>query len=182
MVARTLRTATLLLGLTAPLGLAACVAVPDGVTPVTDFDLDRYLGNWYEIARLDHSFERDLTNVTATYSLREDGSVRVLNSGFDPRSCTFDTREGRATFNGDPTVASLGVSFFGPFKGGYHVIDLASDYSYALVSGPNKDFLWILSRSPSLPEATLQRLINEARSAGFPVDELIIVSHGETSC
>lgn len=163
--------------------LAGCVSVPAGVTPVTGFDLDRYLGTWYEIARLDHSFERNLTNVTATYSLNDDGSVRVANRGFDTRACEYDERIGRATFNGEPTVASLAVSFFGPFAGGYHVIALAPDYSYAVVSGPNKSFFWILSRTPTLPDRTVDRILAEATANGYPIaDEIILVDQSGPSC
>lgn len=163
--------------------LAACTTtVPEGVTPVTGFSLDRYLGQWYEIARLDHRFERGLTNVTATYSLNDDGSVRVLNRGFDTGSCQFQDREGRATFVGDMDVASLAVSFFGPFAGGYHVIELAPDYSYAVVSGATKDFFWILARSPEIRQSLLDRIIADAAANGFPTDELIVVSQGAPPC
>lgn len=163
--------------------LSGCLAVPDGVTPVTNFQIDRYLGQWYEIARLDHRFERNLTNVTATYSLNDDGSVRVLNRGFNVNSCAFEEREGRATFIGDRDVASLSVSFFGPFAGGYHVIELAPDYSYAVVSGADKGFFWILSRTPTLDQRLVDRIIGDALAAGFPVDtELTMVNQGPPPC
>jgi len=171
-----------LLGAVGVVALAGCVSVPAGVTPVTGFDLDRYLGTWYEIARLDHNFERNLTNVTATYSLNEDGSVRVANRGFDVTICEYDEQIGRATFNGDPTIASLGVSFFGPFAGGYHVIELGPDYSYAVVSGPTKGFFWILSRTPQMPGATVERILAEAEANGYPTDEIILVDQGGPSC
>ncbi len=164
------------------LTLAACTAVPEGVTPVSGFNADRYLGTWYEIARLDHSFERGLTNVTANYSYNDDGSIRVLNAGFDTRSCSYDEREGRATFVGDSSVASLAVSFFGPFAGGYHVIELAPDYSYAVVSGPTKDYFWILARSPNMAPALRDRIIADATANGYPTDELIIVDHSGATC
>ena len=157
--------------------------IAEGVEPVGGFDVDRYMGQWYEIARLDHSFERGLTNVTATYALQDDGSVQVINRGFNPDSCRYEEREGRATFIASPDVASLAVSFFGPFAGGYHVIELARDYSYAVVSGPNKDFYWILSRTPELNQATLDRLLAEARSLGYPVDEdLTLVDQSAPAC
>lgn len=172
-----------LAGIAGLFALAGCVSVPQGVTPVSGFDLDRYLGRWYEIARLDHGFERGLTNVTATYSLNEDGSVRVANRGFDAGSCEYDEQIGRATFVGDPSVASLGVSFFGPFEGGYHVIELAPDYSYAVVSGPTKDYFWVLSRSPRMSEARLDRILDEAAANGYPIQsEIIIVDHSGPSC
>ena len=165
------------------LALAGCtITVPEGVTPVTGFQIDRYLGQWYEIARLDHRFERGLTNVTATYELKEDGDVRVLNRGFNTNSCRFEDQEGNATFVGDPDVASLAVSFFGPFAGGYHVIELAPDYSYAVVSGSTKDFYWILSRTPQIRPALLDRLIADAEANGYPTEELIIVGQGNPPC
>jgi apolipoprotein D and lipocalin family protein len=163
--------------------LAACTTVPpEGVTPVAGFDVNRYMGQWYEIARLHHRFERGLTNVTATYALRPDGGVQVVNRGFDTASCSFNEREGRATFNGDTDVASLAVSFFGPFAGGYFVTELAPDYSYAVVSGPNKDFYWILSRTPQISDRLLNRLIAEAEAAGYPVEELILVDQSGPTC
>lgn len=179
-----IRTATkTFVAIAGALTLGACtVTVPDGVTPVSGFDVDRYLGTWYEIARLDHSFERGLSNVTATYSVNEDGSIRVGNEGFDTRTCRFDEREGRATFVGEPTTASLAVSFFGPFAGGYHVIELAPDYSYAVVSGGTKDFFWILARSPNMSPTLLNRLIADATANGYPTGELIIVDHSGASC
>ncbi|MEO0972065.1 MAG: lipocalin family protein [Pseudomonadota bacterium] len=157
--------------------LSACVGVPEGLTPVSAFDVDRYLGRWYEIARLDHSFERGLTNVSAEYGLREDGSVSVLNQGYSTRKGRWDSIEGRALFVGESDVGSLKVSFFGPFFGGYNVIVLDEDYRYALVCGPNRDFLWILAREPTLSATVRERLVAQAAEWEFPVDELIWVSH-----
>ena len=109
--------------------LGGCaVAPPAGVTPITGFELNRYLGPWYEIARLDHSFERGLSNVSATYGRREDGGVQVMNRGYDDRQGIWKEAEGRAYFLGEPTVGSLKVSFFGPFYGGYHLIALDQDF------------------------------------------------------
>lgn len=183
MLQRPRRALSSFLGAIGLVALAGCVSVPEGVTPVTGFDLNRYLGQWYEIARLDHPFERGLSNVTATYSINDDGSVRVANRGYDTEACAWDEQIGRATFVGDPTVASLGVSFFGPFEGGYHVIELAPDYSYAVVSGPNKGYFWVLSRTPTMNERTLSRILDEARANGYPIDEeLTLVDHGQPGC
>ena len=157
--------------------LTACTGAPEGVEVVSGFDLDRYLGTWYEIARLDHSFERGLTNVTATYSLRDDGGVKVLNRGYDTSKQRWDEAEGKAYFLGDEDVGQLKVSFFGPFYGGYNVVELDSDYRYSLVAGPDRSYLWILARTPELDEATLERLVAKARELGFPTDELIMVEH-----
>jgi apolipoprotein D and lipocalin family protein len=158
------------------LSLLACSGAPSGVEPVRGFAVDRYLGKWYEIARLDHSFERGLEQVTAEYSLRPDGLVRVVNRGFDPSRGKWKEAEGRAKFAGDRDVASLAVSFFGPFYGGYNVIELDREgYSWALVCGPNRKYLWILARAPRLDPAVEQRLMARARSLGFDVDRLIRV-------
>lgn len=163
--------------------LAGCTGVPKGIDPVTGFDVKRYVGTWYEIMRLDHSFERGLTNVTATYALRDGGKVRVVNRGYNPEECAWEDAEGTATFKGDPDVASLSVSFFWPISGGYHVFALdREDYQYAVVSGPSRDYLWILARSPNLPQETLDRLIAAARDNGFPVDKLIRVDHDKPGC
>jgi len=158
--------------------LSACTRAPDGVTPVSNFELDRYLGTWYEIARLDHRFERGLSRVTASYSLRDDGGVRVLNRGFDEGEGEWREAEGKAYFTDSPEIGQLEVSFFGPFYGGYNVVDLDfSAYEYALVAGPNRSYLWILARNPDLDKAIIDRLIARARALEFPVDELIFVDH-----
>ena len=148
---------------------------PNGVTVVNNFDAQRYLGTWYEIARLDHRFERGLQRVTATYSTMDDGGIQVINKGYNPERGMWQQTIGKAYFTGDPSRAALKVSFFGPFYGGYNVIALDPDYRYALVCGPNRSYLWILSRTPQLDESVKQRLVEQARSAGFPVDELIWV-------
>lgn len=163
--------------------LAACTGRPDGVEPVRPFALERYLGQWYEIARLDHSFERGLSNVTATYTQRPDGSVGVVNRGLDRRTCRWKEAQGRAVLQGAPDTASLSVTFFWPFAGGYHVIELdRRDYAWALVSGPTRSYLWILARRPDLPPDTRARLVDEARRLGFPVDGLILVDHAPSPC
>ncbi len=116
------------------------VGVPEGLEPVSGFDADRYLGRWHEIARLDHSFERGLTNVTADYALREDGAISVLNCGYNPEKREWEDAEGVARFLGPRDVASLKVSFFGPFYGGYHVLALDADYQWSVVSGPDRGY------------------------------------------
>jgi len=152
---------------------------PEGVDVVTGFELDRYLGTWYEIARLDHSFERGLSEVTAEYALRADGSVNVLNRGYDAARGQWRKTEGRAIFAGDSSVGSLLVSFFGPFYGGYHIIALdKEDYTWAMVAGPTRNFLWLLARSPELEEEVFEELVAQARELDFPVEELIVVEHG----
>lgn len=164
-------------------GLAACTGAPEGVTPVSGFDAARYRGTWYEIYRFDHRFERGLTAVTATYEARPDGGLRVVNRGFDPKTCAWKEAVGRAKFTGDPTVGALAVSFFGPFYGGYTVFALDRDaYAWAAVAGPSRDYLWILARSPDLAPEVRDRLIGEARALGFPTDALIAVDHAPPPC
>ena len=159
-------------------GLAGCAGTPSEVDPVTGFQVDRYAGKWYEIARLDHPFERGLSNVTAHYSLRKDGDIRVINRGYNTSEGRWKEAEGRAKFIAGPDVGSLGVSFFGPFYSGYNIIDLDREsYRYALVAGNDRDYLWILSRSPELDTDMKARLLEKAESLGFAVDELIFVPH-----
>jgi apolipoprotein D and lipocalin family protein len=157
--------------------LAGCAQIPDGVEAVEDFDTARYLGRWYEVARLDHRFERGLTNVTATYALREDGGIDVLNRGFDPGRGEWREAGGRARQAGPPGTAMLEVSFFGPFYGGYNVVDLDPGYQLALVSGPNRSYLWILSRRPDPPRESLERVVRRAAELGFDTGALIYVVH-----
>lgn len=160
------------------LSLNACVGIPDGVEPVSGVELEKYLGTWYEIARLDHSFERGLSNVTATYSKREDGGIRVINRGYNAEDKTWDEAEGKAYFVDEPGIGRLKVSFFGPFYGGYNIVALDKEgYQYSLVVGPDRSYLWILSRKPSLDKETQQRLIAKAKGLGFDTDKLIYVSH-----
>ncbi len=164
--------------LLAPAALTGCVGLPSGIRPVQDFDIDRYLGKWYEIARLDHRFERGLTDVTATYTRREDGKIDVLNQGFNPKEDRWERARGKASFVKSPTVGYLKVSFFGPFYGSYVIIALDREgYDYALVCGPNRSYLWILARQPTLNQTVLDRLIARARDLGFATDKLILVEH-----
>jgi apolipoprotein D and lipocalin family protein len=158
--------------------LGGCVTLPENVRPVGDFRLERYLGTWYEIARLDHSFERGLSRVTAEYSLRDDGGVRVLNRGFSQRDGKWKQAEGRAYFVQDPATGFLKVSFFGPFYGTYAIFELDhADYGYAVVSGPDHSYLWILAREPHMDEALKQDLVARAAARGFGTDGLIFVEH-----
>jgi apolipoprotein D and lipocalin family protein len=170
-----------ILALLAAFLLTGCTGVPQGVTPVQGFQAERYLGTWYEIARLDHSFERGLSDVSATYQRRADGGIDVLNKGYDPAKNAWREAKGRAYFLDSPDTASLKVSFFGPFYGGYHVMALDPDYRWAMVAGPDHDYFWILARTPSLPADVLNKLLQTARQAGFDLNELIRVSHGRAA-
>lgn len=159
------------------ISISGCsTAPPEGLTSVTPFDVNRYLGKWYEIARLDHSFERGLTDVSATYSLKSDGSLEVINRGFNTKKDEWKSATGRALFTGSPNQASLKVSFFGPFYGGYHVLALdQTGYQWALVAGPDRDYLWILARTKTLSPDIRDQLISEAKKMGFATDKLIWV-------
>ncbi len=160
------------------ISLSGCLGMPPNVKPVTNFDLNRYLGTWYEVARMDHSFERGMSRVTAHYSLRDDGGVQVINRGFVDDDQQWKTAEGKAYFVDKKDTASLKVSFFGPFYGAYTVFELDEDgYQYALVSGPDLDYLWVLARTPHLEAPLRERLLQRARDAGFATEKLVFVSH-----
>lgn len=156
--------------------LAGCVGRPENIVPVNNFETTRYLGKWYEIARLDHSFERGLSHVTADYSLRQDGGLKVLNRGYKDADAKWKEAEGKAYFVDKKDVGYLKVSFFGPFYGSYIVFDLdQQDYSYSMISGPDKSYLWLLSRTPTMDPALQQRLVEKARGLGFDTSKLIYV-------
>lgn len=157
---------------------AGCVSIPENIKPVDNFKLEKYLGKWYEIARLDHSFERGMTRTTAEYSLRDDGGVRVLNRGYLAEEDKWKEAEGKAYFVEASTQGYLKVSFFGPFYGSYIIFELDHDnYQYSLVCGPKKSYLWILSRTPELKEETKQMLLSKASAMGFDTSKLIYVRH-----
>ena len=157
--------------------LFGCTDIPEGIKVVDGFEVNRYMGTWYEIARLDHRFERGLNKISATYSLRTDGGVKVTNKGWNEAKSKWEEAEGKAYFIDNPNQGRLKVSFFGPFYGGYNIFDLdKKNYAYAMISGPDKSYFWILSRTKQLPKATLEYLIQEAKLAGFATDKLIFVN------
>ena len=147
--------------------------IPEGIEAVKGFDLKRYLGRWYEICRMPMRYEKGLTRVTAEYSLNADGSVRVVNSGFDERSRRWRKSTGKAIFADDPNEAKLKVSFFGPFYAGYNVVAIDEDYQYALVFGRTLDYMWILARDPDVPEKILRKYVEKAAAAGYDYYRLI---------
>ena len=158
--------------------LAGCTGLPDGVTPVDHFQLERYLGTWYEIARLDHSFERGLSQVSAEYSLNADGSVKVINRGYSAGDNKWKQAEGKAYFVKRPDQGFLKVSFFGPFYGSYVILELdKKNYAYALVCGPDRSYLWILARSPKISNEVKNALVAKASDLGFKTENLIWVRH-----
>ena len=163
------------------LGLSACsTAPPAGVAVVSPFDASRYMGAWFEIARLDHRFERGLSQVSATYALQLDGSVSVTNRGYNAGKGVWSEAVGRAVFTGDNNTGSLKVSFFGPFYGGYHVIALDPGYRWAMVIGPDTGYLWILARDKTLPTDVRALLVEQAGRAGVDTRALIWVDQGAT--
>ena len=164
------------------LAISGCSSTspPPGIAPVTPFDLARYEGRWYELARLDHSFERGMMDVSATYQRQSDGSVRVVNRGFDVAKNQWRQAVGKALFTGDANTASLKVSFFGPFYGGYHVAALDADYQWALVVGPDRSYFWILSRTRQLAPALREQIIARAKALGIDTQALIWVTHERT--
>jgi len=151
--------------------------MPEGAKPITSFQKEKYLGKWYEIARLDFKFEKDLNNTTANYSVNEDGSIRVQNRGFNYKTKEWKEAIGKAKFREDDTIAKLKVSFFAPFYGSYNVIALDEDYKYALICGKNLDYLWILSREKTIPEEIKQSYLKIASDLGYNVNDLIWVEH-----
>ena len=154
--------------------LSGCTGIPAGITPVKPFELSRYLGTWYEIARLDHSFERGLSHIKANYALNTDGTVRVINSGLDEKTGEPRQVEGKAKFVRGVDEGYLKVSFYGPFYGSYIVFEL-DDYQHALVTSYNRDYLWLLARTPAISAEQQEALISKARAMGFNTDELIFV-------
>ena len=156
--------------------LTSCTGIPERLVAIDGFEINRYLGTWYEVARLDHRFERGLENISAKYSLRADGGVDVLNKGWDTQANEWHQALGKAYFVEQATKGMLEVSFFGPFYGAYNIIELdKKDYSYAMITGPDRSYFWILSRSKQLPAATMQFLLQQAKTLGFEIDQLIFV-------
>jgi len=161
------------------LGAAAFAAykckrtIPHGVEAVTPFDISKYMGNWYEIARLDFMFEKHIDYATAEYSLNEDGSVKVVNRGYNYKKQHEQEVEGKAVFAGDEDVAMLKVAFWGPFYDGYNVIAIDNKYKYALVCGSSRRYLWLLSRDKNMPEDVINSYLEKAESLGFNTDKLV---------
>ncbi|KMQ69291.1 lipocalin [Chryseobacterium sp. FH2] len=155
------------------------VGIPKGATAVKNFNVDKYLGKWYEIARFDYKFEKDMDNVTATYSQSPNGIIRVDNKGYHYVKKEWKESIGEAKFVDKKTEARLKVSFFKPIWAGYNVIDIDDDYQYALVAGNSLKYLWILSRTTKIPESIRQRFLEKAKKIGYNTDELIWVKHNQ---
>ena len=156
--------------------MTGCVGLPEGIAPVSDFDIKRYQGTWYEIARLDHSFERDMEQVSAEYSMRNDGGVKVINRGFDLSSNEWNEAEGKAYFVEDSQTGHLKVSFFGPFYGSYVVFELGENEQYSFVTSSDRSYLWFLSRTKEVDDELKQHFIDTVTRLGFDVESIIFVN------
>lgn len=144
---------------------------------VAPFDIKRYLGKWYEIARIDFFWEKGLSQVTAEYALNSDQSIQVRNSGYKDTAGQWKTAIGKAKFAGEKNVGNLKVSFFGPFYNGYHVVRLTDDYRYALIFGDNLDYLWILSRDTTIPDNIKSDFLSYAVESGYDLNKLVWTKH-----
>lgn len=166
------------LGIIGLLLLNSCsVGIPDGATAVKNFDSDKYLGKWYEIARFDYKFERNMDNVTANYSLNSDGSIKVQNQGYNYVKKEWKESIGEARFVNDKSEARLKVSFFKPIWAGYNVIDIDDNYQNALVVGNSTKYIWILSKDKKMPESIKERFLAKAQKLGYDTNALIWVKH-----
>lgn len=174
---KTLKNFSFLLLFTIIINLTSCSTIPQNAAAVKPFYKEQYLGKWYEIARLDFKYEKDLNNTTAEYSLREDGKIKVDNKGYNTKKEKWSQAIGKAKFVNGENVAMLKVSFFGPFYSGYNVIAIDDNYKYALVAGKNTKYLWILSRETSIPEDIKQNYLKIAQDIGYNTNDLLWIEH-----
>jgi apolipoprotein D and lipocalin family protein len=157
--------------------LKSCRTIPKGATAVKPFSIEKYLGKWYEIARLDFRFERNLNNTTANYSFNPEGNIKVVNRGYNFKTNEWKEAVGKAKFVASANEAKLKVSFFGPFYAGYNVIAIDTGYKYALIAGKNLDYLWLLSRETTMPEKIKQDYLEQAQNIGYKIADLVWVEH-----
>ncbi len=157
--------------------LVSCSTLPEGAKTVENFEKNRYLGKWYEIARLDVSFEKNLDNTTAEYALDDDGTILVINRGYNTKKQKWTKATGKAKFVEEENIGQLKVSFFWPFYGSYNVIALDNDYQYALVAGSNLNYLWLLSRETHVPDDIKSEYLKIAREIGYNTDDLLWIEH-----
>lgn len=153
--------------------------IPEGASAVKPFDVKRYTGKWYEIARLDFKQERGLSNVTADYSLKDNGTIGVVNRGYDAKKDKWEEATAKAKFVDAQNEAKLKVSFFGPFYSGYNVLAIDPDYRYALVAGESLKYLWLLSRETTMPESIKQEYLAKAKKIGYNTEDLVWVEHNK---
>ena len=155
----------------------SCSSIPKGAKAVQNFAKEKYLGTWFEIARLDFIFEQNLNNTTAEYSLNENGSIKVINRGYNYIKNKTVASTGKVKFVGDSREGKLKVSFFGPFYSGYNVLAIDADYKYALVAGKNLKYMWLLSRDKTMPESIKSDYLKIAKDLGYNTSNLIWVKH-----
>jgi apolipoprotein D and lipocalin family protein len=160
-------------------GLFSCATIPHGAMAVRPFDKEKYLGKWYEIARIDFKYERGLNNTTAEYSLNNNGTIKVDNKGYNIKKGKWVEAIGKAKFVGDENIAMLKVSFFGPFYAGYNVIAIDDEYKYALIAGKNLKYLWILSRKQDIPAEIKDKYLRIAEKIGYNTTDLLWVKHDQ---
>lgn len=153
------------------------VKVPDNISVVKNFKLEPYMGTWYEVARFDFKYEKDLSNVTATYSIKPNGKVKVVNRGYNFVKDKWEQANGKADFVNTTNEGALKVSFFGPFYSGYNVVLMEPDYENALIFGENTDYIWILSRKKTIPDHIKDKFLKEAEKAGYDLNRLIWTKH-----
>lgn len=153
------------------------VKVPAGVKVVDNFNAKFYMGQWFEIARLDFKHERNLSHVTANYVLNDNGSVKVVNVGYDYIKKKWKEAVGKAKFVGEEDKGALKVSFFGPFYSGYNVVAMDPNYENALVFGESTDYMWILSRQKSINEEVKKKFLAIAKAHGYNIENLVWVKH-----
>ena len=159
------------------MGFYSCSTLPKGATAIETFDKEKYLGKWYEIARLDFKYERNLNNTTAEYSLNENGAIKVDNNGYNTKEEKWTQSIGIAKFVGDENIGMLKVSFFRPFYGGYNVIAVDPEYKYALVAGSSLKYLWLLSRDTAMSDEIKSKYLKIAEDIGYTTSDLIWVEH-----
>ena len=157
--------------------LSSCASKPPKAEPVSNFQLNNYLGKWYELARIDFRQEKNLDNTTANYSLNDNGTVKVINKGYNVVKNEWKEAKGKAKFRGEENVGALKVSFFGPFYSGYNVLAIDKNYKYVLVGGKNLDYLWILSREKTIPENVKNDYLAKAKAIGYDTNRLIWIKH-----
>jgi apolipoprotein D and lipocalin family protein len=168
-----------IIGVVAVAALSSCRTIPEGAVAVKPFDSEKYLGKWYEIARFDFRFEKGLNNTTANYSMNENGTIKVVNRGYDFRKDRWKQSVGKAKFLSDKDEAKLKVSFFGPFYAGYNVIALDQEYRYALIAGKNLKYLWLLSRETTMPQDVKDNYLSQAIQIGYDTSKLVWIGHSK---
>lgn len=159
--------------------LVGCLGTPDKIKPVSNFKAEKFLGTWYEIARLDYFHEKGLNQVTATYSLKDKDQIKVVNRGYLTAKGRWRETEGKAFFVEDKNTGYLKVSFWGPFYSSYVVFDVDDNYQYALVTSSDKSYLWLLARTPTISGEVKANLIAKATALGFATEKLVYVEQTE---